>query len=88
MLLGWGLGKLLTVTEGTSFLITAGTAICGGSAIAAIAPITDASEEEIGSFSRDSISAELGRVADVSRDRNGVALDSDPVWSLVGARDS
>ena len=47
MLLGWGLGKVLTVTKCTSFLIAAGTAICGGSAIAAIAPITDASEEEI-----------------------------------------
>ncbi len=47
MLLGWGLGKLLVVKPGTSFLITAGTAICGGSAIAAIAPITNASEEEI-----------------------------------------
>jgi len=47
MLLGWGLGRLLVVKQGTSFLITAGTAICGGSAIAAIAPITNASEEEI-----------------------------------------
>jgi uncharacterized integral membrane protein (TIGR00698 family) len=47
MLLGWGLGKLLSVKQRTSFLITAGTAICGGSAIAAIAPITNASEEEI-----------------------------------------
>ena len=47
MLLGWGLGNLLAVRQGTSFLITAGTAICGGSAIAAIAPITNASEEEI-----------------------------------------
>ncbi len=47
MLLGWGLGRLLVVRQGTSFLITAGTAICGGSAIAAIAPITNASEEEI-----------------------------------------
>jgi uncharacterized integral membrane protein (TIGR00698 family) len=47
LLLGWGLGKLLAVRKGTSFLITAGTAICGGSAIAAIAPITNASEEEI-----------------------------------------
>src|ERR1039458_8231755 len=47
MLLGWGLGRLLIVKQGTSFLITAGTAICGGSAIAAIAPITNASEEEI-----------------------------------------
>lgn len=47
LLLGWGLGKLLAVQHRTSFLITAGTAICGGSAIAAIAPITSASEEEI-----------------------------------------
>jgi len=47
MLLGWALGRLLAVKQRTSFLITAGTAICGGSAIAAIAPITNASEEEI-----------------------------------------
>lgn len=47
MFLGWGLGKLLGVNRKTSFLITAGTAICGGSAIAAVAPITDATEEEI-----------------------------------------
>ncbi len=47
MLLGWGLGKILRVDRKTSFLISAGTAICGGSAIAAVAPITDASEEEI-----------------------------------------
>ena len=47
MLLGWGLGRVLVVKQGTSFLITAGTAICGGSAIAAIAPIINAGEEEI-----------------------------------------
>lgn len=47
MLLGWALGKLLAVKERTSFLISAGTAICGGSAIAAIAPIANATEEEI-----------------------------------------
>ena len=47
MLLGWGLGKLLNVEKTTSFLISAGTAICGGSAIAAVAPITEASEEEM-----------------------------------------
>jgi len=41
------LGKLLAVRNKTSFLITAGTAICGGSAIAAVAPILDANEEEI-----------------------------------------
>jgi uncharacterized integral membrane protein (TIGR00698 family) len=48
MLLGWGLGKLLHVEQETSFLISTGTAICGGSAIAAISPITNATEEEIG----------------------------------------
>lgn len=47
MLLGWGLGKLLKVKKRISFLISAGTAICGGSAIAAVAPISGASEEEI-----------------------------------------
>ncbi len=47
LLLGWGLGKLLHVKKNISFLISAGTAICGGSAIAAVAPITNASEEDI-----------------------------------------
>jgi uncharacterized integral membrane protein (TIGR00698 family) len=47
MLLGWALGRLLAVKQRTSFLISAGTAICGGSAIAAIAPIADATEQEI-----------------------------------------
>jgi uncharacterized integral membrane protein (TIGR00698 family) len=47
MLLGWGLGRLFDVKRRISFLISAGTAICGGSAIAAIAPISGASEEEI-----------------------------------------
>ncbi len=45
--LGWALGKLLRVRATTSYLISTGTAICGGSAIAAISPITEASEEEI-----------------------------------------
>src|ERR1700677_3224037 len=47
MLLGLLLGALLKVAGKASFLIAAGTAICGGSAIAAIAPITGADEEEI-----------------------------------------
>lgn len=47
MLLGWGLGKLLAVEGRVSFLISAGTAICGGSAIAAVAPVARATDEEI-----------------------------------------
>jgi uncharacterized integral membrane protein (TIGR00698 family) len=45
--LGLLLGKALKIRGKASFLITMGTAICGGSAIAALAPITDANEEEI-----------------------------------------
>lgn len=45
--LGWLLGKLLGVHSTTSYLISTGTAICGGSAIAAIAPVTEAGEDEI-----------------------------------------
>ncbi|MGB6111229.1 MAG: putative sulfate exporter family transporter [Acidobacteriaceae bacterium] len=47
MLLGWALGRVLGVTKKASFLITAGTAICGGSAIAAISSITEPDEEEM-----------------------------------------
>ena len=45
--LGLLLGKLLKIGDTASYLITMGTAICGGSAIAALAPITEANEEEI-----------------------------------------
>jgi uncharacterized integral membrane protein (TIGR00698 family) len=47
MLLGLGLGYLIDVSKKSSFLITAGTAICGGSAIAAVGPIVGATEEEM-----------------------------------------
>jgi len=45
--LGWLLGRLLGVAKKASFLIAVGTAICGGSAIAAIAPITNPDDEEM-----------------------------------------
>lgn len=47
LLLGLLIGKLLRVEKAASFLIATGTAICGGSAIAALAPIVQATEEEI-----------------------------------------
>jgi uncharacterized integral membrane protein (TIGR00698 family) len=47
MLLGLGLGYIIHVAKKPSFLISAGTAICGGSAIAAVGPIAGASEEEM-----------------------------------------
>lgn len=47
MLVGIGLGSLIHVGKKSSFLICAGTAICGGSAIAAVGPIAEANEEEM-----------------------------------------
>jgi uncharacterized integral membrane protein (TIGR00698 family) len=47
MLLGLAFGYLLHVGKKSAFLISAGTAICGGSAIAAVGPIAEASEEEM-----------------------------------------
>jgi uncharacterized integral membrane protein (TIGR00698 family) len=48
MLIGLGLDALIHVRKKAAFLISAGTAICGGSAIAAVGPIADASVEEMG----------------------------------------
>jgi uncharacterized integral membrane protein (TIGR00698 family) len=47
LLAGMGLGTLLGVPRVPAFLISTGTAICGGSAIAAVGPITQASDEEM-----------------------------------------
>ena len=47
LMLGFLIGKLLKISPKTSALISSGTAICGGSAIAAIAPAIDADAEEI-----------------------------------------
>lgn len=48
LLLGWLFGrKLLKVDSQTSYLISSGTAICGGSAIAAVGPIIKAKGESM-----------------------------------------
>ncbi|MCF2446177.1 putative sulfate exporter family transporter [Dyadobacter sp. CY345] len=44
---GLWLGKKLGIEPKSSFLITAGTAICGGSAIAALSPLIKANEKQI-----------------------------------------
>lgn len=46
--LGYGIGRLLGVRWETAALVTAGTAICGGSAIAAMAPVIRAKASDIG----------------------------------------
>jgi uncharacterized integral membrane protein (TIGR00698 family) len=47
MLIGGALGWLLGVRKIASYLISVGTAICGGSAIAAVGPIANATDEEM-----------------------------------------
>jgi uncharacterized integral membrane protein (TIGR00698 family) len=44
--LGWLVGKVLNINGKTSALISSGTAICGGSAIAAVAPAIRADTDE------------------------------------------
>ena len=47
LVIGFLMGKLLNIEKKTSYLISAGTAICGGSAIAAISPVIKAEENQI-----------------------------------------
>lgn len=47
MMAGMLLGALLRVQNTSAYLISTGTAICGGSAIAAIGPITGATDEQM-----------------------------------------
>lgn len=45
--LGWLTGRILGIEKRTSFLISSGTAICGGSAIAAVGSSIEASEAQM-----------------------------------------
>src|SRR6185369_2856283 len=47
MLMGTALGSLFNVQKTSAFLISIGTAICGGSAIAAVGPVSEASDEQM-----------------------------------------
>ena len=48
MLIGWFIGrKLMKVDRNTSYIISSGTAICGGSAIAAVGPVVKAKDAEM-----------------------------------------
>ena len=48
LLIGWFIGrKVLKINRNTSYLISSGTAICGGSAIAAVGPVLKAKDSEM-----------------------------------------
>lgn len=48
LVIGWWVAKWIGLNRETGYLISAGTAICGGSAIAAVSPAIKASDEQIG----------------------------------------
>lgn len=47
LITGFFMGRCLKIEKKTSYLISAGTAICGGSAIAAVSPVIKAEEKQI-----------------------------------------
>lgn len=48
LLIGWFIGrKCMKINRNTSYLISSGTAICGGSAIAAVGPVLKAKDSEM-----------------------------------------
>jgi len=47
LIAGYFIGKWLKIDQKTSYLISNGTAICGGSAIAAVAPVINADDNQI-----------------------------------------
>jgi len=70
LLAGYLLGRAMRISAGTAHLISSGTAICGGSAIAAVGPVIGATDEEM--------SVSLGTVFIL----NSIALF---VFPLIGA---
>jgi uncharacterized integral membrane protein (TIGR00698 family) len=82
--LGYAAGRVMRVERTTSHLISSGTAICGGSAIAAVGPVVGATDEEM--------SVSLGTVFIL----NSIALFIFPhltqqqfgVWSAIAIHDT
>lgn len=48
LVIGWWLARAIGLNKQTGYLISSGTAICGGSAIAAVSPAIKANDEQIG----------------------------------------
>ncbi len=99
LIVGYFVGKLLKVEDKTSALISSGTAICGGSAIAAVAPAIDADGEQISVslgtvFILNSVALILfpiiGRALNLSQNQFGVwsAIAIHDTSSVVGAAQS
>lgn len=96
MVLGVLIGYWMTLDRKTSYLISAGTAICGGSAIAAVGPVLKANENEMAVslgviFVLNAIALfifpPLGRLFDMSQAQFGTwaAIAIHDTSSVVGA---
>lgn len=90
LILGYFVGKLLSVRSKTSALISSGTAICGGSAIAAVGPAINAEHEEMSVslgtvFILNSVALFLfpliGHALDLSQNQFGI-------WSAIAIHDT
>jgi uncharacterized integral membrane protein (TIGR00698 family) len=90
VLLGLLIGRWLAYNRKVSYLISCGTAICGGSAIAAVAPIIQAEKEEISVslatvFILNSVALFLfpaiGSLLDMSQQEFGL-------WAAIGIHDT
>jgi uncharacterized integral membrane protein (TIGR00698 family) len=90
MVLGYILGKLLKLEKPLAYLISAGTAICGGSAIAAVSPIIKPSTKQMSLalaiiFTLNSIALfiypAIGHLLNLSQEQFGL-------WCAVGIHDT
>ena len=90
MILGYFLGKIFKLERPLSYLLSAGTAICGGSAIAAVAPIIKPSTKQISLalaivFTLNSIALfvypAVGHLLHLSQEQFGL-------WCAVGIHDT
>ncbi|WP_106916334.1 YeiH family protein [Chryseobacterium aurantiacum] len=90
MLLGYILGKVFKLERPLSYLLSAGTAICGGSAIAAVSPIIKPSTKQISLalaiiFTLNSIALfvypAIGHLLNLSQEQFGL-------WCAVGIHDT
>jgi len=90
MVLGFILGKVFNLEKKLSYLISAGTAICGGSAIAAVSPIIKPSTKEISLglaiiFTLNSVALfvypAIGHLLHLSQEQFGL-------WCAVGIHDT
>ncbi|MCO5172195.1 MAG: putative sulfate exporter family transporter [Planctomycetes bacterium] len=88
--LGLALGRVLRADGPTSLLVTSGTAICGGSAIAAMAPVVEADERQTGAALATVFT--LNAVALVLFPPLGLALGLDPAtfgaWAALAIHDT